>query len=484
MIDLIHRCLAHRTALRIGSAALGMFGLVLLAQVLVNMQPSELRMSAGPAGTRRHAVAEYLGQQARHHNLSITLEPNAGSEHCLEQLKTGKLDAALVSSGVVVPEDDDIVVLAAAQLEAVHLLVRKSLAHQVSVLQAIHGKRINLGERGSTEWLLARELLAFARLKPPTAANAGDYIPLEYGKAALLAKADAILRADSADKEALIAELPDALIVLASMPSTVVQQFVEVADYEIVPLPAARAFLLDNLQAGDPSETMLQREFLERAVIPMHSYFAGSGFPTADCDTLGVRLLVVARKDLPARAVRSLMETLFEGEFSRRILPRSPRELSTPYAIHSAAQAYLDREKPLAVGAAVEWISKALSLFGAFSAGALSLYGLLRRKKIRKPSDYYAEIRQIDAIASGDSVDATLPSQAHERAIYLQERLHALRHDLIEDICEGRIKGDQVIANILSLINDARRNVPKLSATSGESGYRPTLEVLSTQKAA
>ena len=40
-------------------------------------------------------------------------------------------------------------------------------------------------------------------------------------------------------------------------------------------------------------------------------------------------------------------------------------------------------------------------------------------------------------------------------------RLLKLRQDLIEDICEGRIKGDQVIANILTLLKDARRNLPK-----------------------
>ena len=36
-----------------------------------------------------------------------------------------------------------------------------------------------------------------------------------------------------------------------------------------------------------------------------------------------------------------------------------------------------------------------------------------------------------------------------------------LRQYLIEDICEGRIKGDQIIANILVLLKDTRRHLPK-----------------------
>jgi len=178
------------------------------------------------------------------------------------------------------------------------------------------------------------------------------------------------------------------------------------------------------------------------------------------------------------------MEALFEGEFARRTLPRSPRELATPFAIHPAAEDYFDRDKPLAIGPVVEWASNGLSFFGAFSAGALSFYGLLRRKKIRKPSDYFAEIRQIEQIARGASLDAAVPSQPSELANYLQDRLLGLRRDLIEDICDGRIKGDQVIANILSLINDTRRHSPPLGGQAADLRARLLSDHEATREAA
>jgi hypothetical protein len=44
------------------------------------------------------------------------------------------------------------------------------------------------------------------------------------------------------------------------------------------------------------------------------------------------------------------MEGVFETDFMRRIKPLSPRAISTHYAVHPAAEAYLDRDKPLITG--------------------------------------------------------------------------------------------------------------------------------------
>lgn len=484
MIPILRRCLSMRVGISLGSAALAVLSVVLVTRLFIPHEMPTLRMSAGPEGTRRHAVTTYLCEQAAHHGVAIDLVPTVGTEECLNLLKAGKLDAAVVSSGVKVPDDDEIMVLGATQLEAVHLLVRGDLASDRPLIEIIRGKRVNIGERGSTEWLLAREFLKFARLTPASAAGPGDVIPMELGKDELHAMARAILEADAAKRDALVAEMPDCLIVLATMPSTVVQALVEATDYRVVPLPATRAFLLDNLQDSRSRTTIIEREFLEPHSIPARCYFARSSYPEKDCETIGVRLLVVARRDASARAIWPLMEALFEGEFARRILPRSPRDLATPYAIHPEAKAYFDRDKPLAIAAVMAWASNGLSFFGAFSAGALSLYGLLWKRKNRKPADYYAEIRRIEEMARGASLDAAVPSQPSELAGYLHERLLGLRRDLIEDICNGHIKGDQVVANILSLISDTRRTTPAVSAQAVDPRARLMRDDMATKHAA
>lgn len=444
----------------LGGLGLVIAGSILAGKFFEDRSVPRLRLSAGPKFTRRHDVAAYLCQQAERHEVAVELVDSAGSEECLQRIQSGELDVALVSNGIVVPHDDDIRVLAALPSELVHVLARRELADGRPLAQSLRGKRVNIGVRGSSEWLLARDFLAFARLKLPSGDAAGDVTPTEWSKEQLVERAQAILAAAGPQKQALIDELPDCLLVLASMPSTVVPLLAEAADYQIATMPMAPAYLLDNLQASEPTTTTVEREFLERGIIPANSYFTTRPFPASDCQTVGTKLLLVAHQDASERGVRGLMEAIFEGEFSRRIKPKSPRELATPYALHAAAVDYLDRDKPLAVQETMEWINGCLSVFGAFSAGALSLYGLLWRQKVRRPADYYAEIRKVELLAAGAESDPDAPLERQDFAKHLDDRLLQLRQELIEDICEGRIKGEPVIANILALLKDARRNLP------------------------
>jgi len=457
MSEKLRAWVAGRKFTLLCSIALAALSLFLAVRWWMHETPSTLQMSAGPAGTRRHAVAEYLCNQAAKHDLTIDLATNAGAEDCLNQIKSGELDAAIVSNGLTVPNDDDIVVLGALQLEALHVLVRKEMAG-APLFETIRGKRLNIGEQGSTERLLALELLEFGRLRLPSDDNAGDVIVTEHTKGALFAKSQAILAASGDDKQALIDELPDCLVVLATLPSTLVQSLVEAAEYQLVPVPATRAFLLDNLQNSEGSTTVVQREFLEPTAIPAHSYYSTHAFPATDCETVGVRLLVIARADVPAKDIRPLMLTLFEGELLHRLHTQSPRAVASPYAMHAGAQAYLDRDKPLVINRVMEWASQGFSALGAFGAGALSLYGLLRHRKARK-IDYFGEIRKVEQITVAATLEAQGSQPSLELIHHLDERLLKLRQELIEDICEGRINGEQRISNILALLKDARRHL-------------------------
>lgn len=422
-------------------------------------RPPILRMSAGPENTRRHTVAQYVVAEASHNGLPIELIATAGSEDCLNRLKAKQLDAAIVSNGVVVPDDRDLMIVAALQVEAVHVLVRKDMANGEPLAKHIRGKRVNLGVPGSTERLMARDFLKFARVKLPTSEEAGEIIPMELSKSDLHQRCQAILAASGTEKEKLIADLPDCLLVLASMPSQVAQQLIDAADYRIVPLPATQAFLLDTLQEGHARTTVLEREFLERTVIPMNSYFTTRGWPEADCQTIGTRLLVVVHRDAAHPSVQRLMKTLFEAPLAHRLQTKSPREIANSYSIHPVAASYLDRDKPvLLINKAMEWFSKGLSFFGAFSAGALSLYSFLRRKKTRTPTEYFAEIRKLELASLQAKAVSQESAAAGELSQQLDRSFAKLRQELIEDICEGRIKGDLVIANILAVLRDARRH--------------------------
>ncbi|HTN76774.1 MAG TPA: hypothetical protein VL096_16055, partial [Pirellulaceae bacterium] len=166
--------------------------------------------------------------------------------------------------------------------------------------------------------------------------------------------------------------------------------------------------------------------------------------------------LLVARADVANPTVKKLMKSMFESEFARRIQPMSPREILAPYRVHPGALAYLNRNQPIITEEWFELAGSALSIFGAFSAGALTLYGFVRRKRIKRPEEYLEEIRKIDLLAAGLSrdCDATIAPQMLVRQ--LDHRLVKLKEQLIQDYCDNRVQGEMVMMSILSMLADSR----------------------------
>src|SRR5262249_3732148 len=137
----------------------------------------------------------------------------------------------------------------------------------------------------------------------------------------------------------------------------------------------------------------------------------------------------------------------------------SPREIATRYKIHAGAEAYLDRDKPLITGHFFESISKAFSIFGAFSAGALSIYGYLRKRRIRRPGEYLEEIRVVDALASGEFGDSNGQQVPEVLARQLDARLVKLKEQLINDYRDNRVQGELVLMSVLSMLADSRADL-------------------------
>jgi hypothetical protein len=285
-------------------------------------------------------------------------------------------------------------------------------------------------------------------------------IVTELGNERLLNCCRAIEEASDAEKQSLIAALPDCFLLLDTMPCFLAQRLIDVAGYEFQSLPATPAFLLDPPSEFPQTQASIERRFLERATIPAHSYFSAGVFPKSDCDTVGVRLLLVSRNDLPAEKVQPLMKAIFESEFTNRMQPKTPAEIVGPYATHAAAVAYFSRDMPLvALQRAIDVFKQGMSIFGVFSAGALSLYGLIWKKKRRSSSDYLTGIRQIGESMQTLAIDGSELHVSREDTKQLQAKLVGLRQELIEDVCSGRVKADQTFLNVLMLLNDVRQDL-------------------------
>jgi hypothetical protein len=141
--------------------------------------------------------------------------------------------------------------------------------------------------------------------------------------------------------------------------------------------------------------------------------------------------------------------------------------------MHDAAESYLQRQKPLITGDVFERFSDGLSIFGAFIAGVLSLYGYLRRRNVRSPGEYLEEIRRVDSLVYGDdSSDSNFLKCPALQAQELDSRLVKLKQKLIEDYCNNRVQGELVLMTILSMLSDSRAQIQR-AATRTEETSKP-----------
>src|SRR5262249_44200740 len=150
-------------------------------------------------------------------------------------------------------------------------------------------------------------------------------------------------------------------------------------EYVLAPFPNVEPFLMSSVHHVRGPEQSVDRLLVEPTTIHKGMYLGNSHVNRNDCPTVGLRTVLLGRADLSPAPVEPVMQSAFETDFLKRVRPQSPRVIATAYKIHAGAEAYLDRDKPLFTGHFFEAISKGLSIFGAFSAGALSFYGYLRR---------------------------------------------------------------------------------------------------------
>lgn len=436
----------------------------------------ELRVSAGRPGSRRYQIAQALRDTAAPSGLHLHLVSTAGSEDALAQVNSGMLDAAWVSSGLVSSHHENIREVAQFQTEPMHLLLRPDLADQPGLLRhALQGKRINLGEPGSSAYALAQELLAFTHLQPGQ-----HFTPMNLGTDELLQQAQVIQQSTGTVRQHKLQAMPDAILLVASMPSRVARMLIEVADYRVVTLPFGRAFILNNVKDETKLNSTLDHNYMEQTVIPAGTYLGSVPTPQKDCETIGLKLILVANKHVPPHAIFRLMGKVFDGEFARRIKPISPTESASPYDIHLGALAYLNRNKPYLLNDLMEMGKKVMSAFGLFSAGALSFFALLRTKKNKSAGDYLQEIRQIDLIARGIISDSQAPKDAKALVQYLDNRLAKLKSELIHDCCNKKFKNEMMLLNILTILVDTRKQLTTLLSKEDE----PTILQVASARAA
>jgi TRAP-type uncharacterized transport system substrate-binding protein len=439
-----------------GLAALGLLAIALVAIYVLRPErqpPFVLTLTAGSREGTRALLAEAMVEQAKARGIILRLVETHGSEEALDRLDTGGCDLAFLQGGLKPHGRDDVRQVAALHVEPLHLLVKPELEQAVAAsLLKLKGRRINLGEAGSGTHCLASAGLAFAGLDPD------GYVAEGRSYAELMAEVDS-------------AKLPDAIFSVSTLPSRVARHLVARHGYRLVGLPFAEAFALSTLgesasiARGDPAAEV-RREHTYDAIVPAFTYGVEPSVPPESMHTLGTRLLLVARKNVPAEAIGRLLDVIFASRFSQLVYPPLlPELLSLPPELepHAGTTAYLRRNQPLFTGDFVDMAEKWFSMVGVTAGGAVCLWQWLRRRaRLRQDRGfeaYIVKVADIERRAANQELSAELNLPV---LLDLRRELVLLKQEALGKFAAGELEGEALMSGFLTHVSDTSLYLTRL----------------------
>jgi TRAP-type uncharacterized transport system substrate-binding protein len=450
------------------AAGLGVAALAVAAAVYYHSDRTTYRLTitAGSRDGLRHQFAEHLASVAAHNRVQLRVVGTSGSEEALDRVNLDRenpqaIDLALVQGGLDARGRERVREVSALKIEPLHLLAKGEIdtgRGTAPGLEFLRGHTINLSEVGSGTYELAREVLAFAGLKPASSGQAGDYTVKTLSYHALITEPDR-------------AKLPDAVFTVSALPSPVVKHLVSTRDYRLVPLRFGEAFALDALHTvagqdfpdGPRSVDGVDRVHVYNTAIPAYTYSVAPPIPPEPVPTFGTRLLLVAHEDTNTEAVSRLLEAAFVNGPGGPALEPGLLELPSELKWHDGTLVYRERTKPLAMGDAIDVLEKSASLSAIVLGGVFCLWQWYRQRR-RRCRDlgfeaYMVKVTAIEKRALEIELGAVIDVK---ELLTLQLDLSRLKNEALQRFTSGEIEGEELISGFVSHVNDARNYLTRL----------------------
>ncbi|MGE0784770.1 MAG: TAXI family TRAP transporter solute-binding subunit [Sandaracinaceae bacterium] len=385
----------------------------------------ELRVSAGDELGRRHQIAQVLARFARERDVHFTLMPTSGSADALARVESGELDVALVQGGLDVGRH--VREVAPLDVEPLHLLVNDpSIQH----IEDLRGHRVNLSTRGSGTRELALELLGPVGLRPRR-----DFTEVELSYDELESKP--------------MEQMPEAIFIVSTLPSPVVEQLIRRRGYSLVPLPYARAMHLRDIG-------------ILEATIPAFTYSVSPPMPDADIPTLATRMIMVARQDAPSEAIKVLLEVLDTEAFEHAasLSPISHDALGQPeIALHDGALEWVHRNDPFLTPERIDNIESLRSFFVSVVVALFLAWRGFRARQYRGFEVYLHQVtaleREVLTLERGAELDL-------HRLLEIQNGLSDIKNRALEGYGVGNIGSGELLNGFLSHVSDVRSYLNRL----------------------
>jgi TRAP transporter TAXI family solute receptor len=409
-----------RVALVLGLVALAAAALLLF---LPRGGRHALRISAGDLLGRRAAIARALAAEAGARGLSLDLVEAPGSLEVLERIQRREIDLGLVQGGLEVGAD--VREVTALALEPLHLLVRpESELYDIGDLE---GRTVQLSPPGSGTRALALSVLGMVGLTPED-----GFTEVSHTQAELA--------------EMSPEELPDAVFTVSSLPSSTATFLIEERGFQLVALPFAEAMAVENLA-------------IHVGAIPAYTYGVDPPMPRQDLPTLATRMIVVAHRDAPAEAIRTLLASLHSERFLRAANLRPPDDslLEQPeLPLHPGTVAWLHRNDPVLTSDGIQGLESLRSFLVSLVIAAILLYRWYQQRSRHGLDAYFGEVTQIDAEALEAERSPTLDLS---RLLALRARLGDAKRRALAAFAAGKVHSDELLSSFLTHVTDVRSHL-------------------------
>jgi hypothetical protein len=414
----------------------------------------------------RAFLAQRIAEEAGRHGLAVDLSKEPyGSLDAIELVDSpNPIDLALVPGGVARREYANVRQVSALSQEPLQLLVRGELAPEG--VGRLKGQRVCVGPSTTTVHFLARDVLAFAGLRARVGGSPGDYLADESSPQELQQRLDRLRGLAGSERDKALRDLPDAVFVLSTLPSLLARDLVVQAGFRLVPLPFADAYCLDRVRPTENGGVRIDRASFTAVEVPAYTYSVDPPVPVKPCRTIATPLLLIAYAPTEPEGVARMLETVFDGPIAGLAGPLPLRSQVPQFRFHTGAERYMRRNEPLLTPEMVSGLGKAAGGLGALVSGMVAMYGILRLRQLRRFEAYYKAIRRLELIARGQETDAAVPAEPAARRAYLEDHLLDLKSRALADFANGGLKGEGLMMGIVSLVNDTRASLARLTPTA------------------
>jgi TRAP-type uncharacterized transport system substrate-binding protein len=298
-----------------------------------------LRISGGEILSNRHLLSRVLEEESVSHHVHLKIKPTFGSYEALKQVDEGKLDLAFIQGGLE-NRFPNVVHVATVLTELVHVVVRPDIKE----FSDLKGKVINLGGTSGGTRLIAQKLLEFSGVAP------NDYAQSNQSAEELVAEYPAYL--------------PDAIFLISTAPSDMVEFLVRERGYQLLEIPFPKALSLHHNWA-------IESQLLA------YTYSVKPAVPRNNMSTVGVNLHLVANRHVDDRAIYQVLDALTSPSMSVRLsAPILESQLTAPsgYPLSAGTKKFLDRKDPLLSSSNFDKLRSLIGLFLSLASMALVVY--------------------------------------------------------------------------------------------------------------